>query len=248
VNLTLVDHLLVLCTTVVLPIHDLLFWYPRLVRAHAGHIPRARFRAYRDCMVVEWSLFAATLGWWAFRDRPWDSLGFAAPGGWGFWLGVAVALSVIVVITRQRLALSRDPEPEVREAVLAQLENLKPLLPHTRQEFRQFSLMSFTAGVCEETLFRGLLIWYLDALVPTVVALFVAAALFGMAHAYQGTRGVAQTGLVGLGLVVLYVITGTLWVPIVVHAFFDLNSGLLAYTFLRADGNHTSLDTPPTGS
>jgi membrane protease YdiL (CAAX protease family) len=44
--------------------------------------------------------------------------------------------------------------------------------------------------------------------------------------------------------VILYVITGTLWVPIVVHTFFDLNSGLLAYAFLRPDRNQPSLDTP----
>jgi membrane protease YdiL (CAAX protease family) len=244
VTLTLVDHLLIVCTTVVLPIHDLLFWYPRLVRAEAMELPRVRYRAYLESMITEWGLLAAVVAWWAVKGRPWRDLGIAVPGGWGFWLGVAVAVSVIVLITRQRLALSRDPEPEVREAVLAQLENVKPLLPHTRKEMRRFSLVSITAGVCEEALFRGLLVWYLDILVPTAAALLLAAVLFGMAHAYQGTRGILQTGLVGLGLVILYVITGTLWVPIVVHTFFDLNSGLLAYAFLRPDRNQPSLDTP----
>lgn len=243
-NLTLVDHLLVFATTVVLPVHDLLFWYPRLLRAEPIDMPRARYRAYAESMIAEWGLLAATVGWWAMKGRAWKDLGIAIPGGWGFWLGVSVAVTVIVLVTRQRLAVSRDPEPEVREAVMSQLSNLKPLLPHTRRELRRFSLVSITAGVCEEALFRGLLIWYLSALIPTAAALLVAAALFGMAHAYQGTRGVLQTGLVGLGLVILYVITGTLWVPIVVHAFFDLNSGLLAYAFLRTDGNRPSLDTP----
>lgn len=241
--LTFVDHLLVFCTTVLLPIHDLLFWYPRLARAEPIHMPRARYRAYTESMIVEWGLLAAVLGWWSAKGRSWADLGIAVPGGWGFWLGVSLAVTVIVLVTRQRLAVSRDPEPEVREAVLSQLRNLKPLLPHTRRELNRFSMVAITAGVCEEALFRGLVIWYLDALIPTVAALFVAAALFGMAHAYQGTRGVLQTGAVGLGLVVLYVITGTLWVPIVVHAFFDLNSGLLAYRFLRTEPDQASLDT-----
>jgi membrane protease YdiL (CAAX protease family) len=234
-NPVFVDHLLIVCVTVLLPIHDLLFWYPRVVHAARRDRPRARAHAYRESMSVEWALVAVTMAWWALRDRPWEDLGFAAPGGWGFWLGAAIAATIFVVVTRQRLALSRDPGPEVRQAVLAQLEKVRPLLPHSRPELRRFAMVSITAGICEEVLFRGLLIWYLRALVPTVVALALASALFGMAHAYQGTKGVIQTGFVGLGLVILYVLTGSLWVPIAVHAFFDLNSGLLAHAFLGED-------------
>ena len=38
-----------------------------------------------------------------------------------------------------------------------------------------------------------------------------------------------QTGLVGLVLAVLFVLSGTLWIPIILHAFLDINSGRLAY-------------------
>ena len=79
-----------------------------------------------------------------------------------------------------------------------------------------------------------------------MAALFVAGLLFGLAHAYQGPRGVLQTGVVGLGLAVLYVFTGSLWVPMALHAFVDLNSGLLAYAFLhRGRGRRAILRAPP---
>jgi membrane protease YdiL (CAAX protease family) len=235
--LTVWDHVLIVCVTILLPIHDLLFWYPRLLRAEPDRATRARSRAYLETMVIEWSLFTAALWLWSSQGRPWGDLGLSVPGGWGFWLGAALGAGILVFGTWQRLTLSRDPDGEVRRAVMAQIENLRPLLPHTQQQLNQFSLVAITAGICEELLFRGFLIWYLSQLVPTVVALLVGSALFGMAHAYQGTRGVLQTGLVGLGLVILYVLSGSLWVPMVVHAFVDLNSGMLAYTFLRRSRN-----------
>lgn len=242
---SLVDHVLVLCITVLLPVHDLLFWYPRLVRAAPERRARVRGQAYMESMLIEWGLFAAVAGWWFTRGREWAVLGFGLPLGWGFWAGLGVAVGVFVFGTRQRLQLTRNPDRETEQAVMAQLENLRPLLPHTRPEMTRFSMVSITAGVCEETLFRGFLIWYLDLLVPTVAALLVGALLFGMAHAYQGARGILQTGLVGLGLVVLYVMTGSLWIPIVVHAFVDLNSGLLAYAFLRRDREHLRVSPGP---
>jgi membrane protease YdiL (CAAX protease family) len=235
-----VDHVLVAAVTILLPIHDLLFWYPRLLRSDPGRRSRARSRAYLESAVIEWALFFAVLGWWAFRGRPFPAVGLGSPSGWGFWAAAVLALGAIVFATWQRLSLTRSRDDEVRRAVLAQLESLRPLLPHTRAEMRRFGLVSLTAGICEELLFRGLVLWYLASLIPPAAALLVGAALFGMAHAYQGTKGVLQTGLIGLGLVALYVVSGSLWVPMVLHAFVDVNSGLIAYAFLRP--------SPPSGT
>lgn len=240
--LTPLDHVLVVLITVLLPIHDLLFWYPRLLRAEPHHAGRAKSRAYVETIGIEWGLCIATLVFWARQERTWGDLGLGAPGGWGFWAGAALALGILGFGTWQRLAVARDDDTEVKNAVLAQLESLKPLLPQTRRQLAHFSMVALTAGICEELLFRGFLIWYLAQLVPTPLALLLAAALFGMAHAYQGTRGVLQTGLVGVGLVILYLLSGSLWIPMLVHAFIDLNTGLLAYTFLRRKPG----DTPGT--
>lgn len=232
---TLIDHLLIIGFAILLPIHDLLFWYPRLLRANPDHRGRVRTQAYAESMTIEWVLFAAVLFVWSHQDRPWDGLGFSFSGGWGFWLGAAIAVAIIVIGTRQRLSLVQDPDDDINQIVLDQLEGLRPLLPHTRTEMNRFSMVAVTAGICEEVLFRGFLLWYLGSLVPLVPSLLLGAILFGMAHAYQGTKGVIQTGLVGLGLVLLYKITGSLWVPMAVHIFVDLNSGLLAYSFLRRE-------------
>ena len=233
--LTPLDHVVVALITIVLPVHDLLFWYPRLVRAAAERLRNARHRAYFQSLTTEWVLLAAVLASWAIQGRGWADLGFRMPAGWGFWAALALAAGFAVFVGRQRVNLVRETDDEARATVLAHLEPLRPLLPHTRRELVHFSALSITAGICEEVLFRGFVIWYLRALVPPVPAILVASLLFGMAHAYQGTRGVGQTALVGLGMAILYVASGSLWVPMLLHAFIDLNSGLLAYAFLRRD-------------
>jgi CAAX protease family protein len=238
---TLPDHLLVLAVTVLLPVHDLLFWFPRLARASPFQAGRARGRAYMESAIIEWTLVGLLGLRWALGGRPFADLGLRAPGGLGFWISLGFAVGVVVVATWQRISLTRHIEEDDRRAVLQQIQGLLPLLPHTRPELTRFSLVSVTAGICEEALFRGFVLWYLAALIPIVPALIVNAALFGMAHAYQGAKGVLQTSLVGLGLVLLYLLSKSLWVPMVVHAFVDLNSGLLAYAFLRED-------RPPAGA
>lgn len=232
---TLWDHVLVVCITILLPVHDLLFWYPRLVRGGPGGPSRARRHAYRESIIVQWTLTALTAWIWVRAGRPWPELGVAAPAGWGFWLALLLAGVVIAAGTWQRLSLTRSEDEDTHEAMLDQLDHLRALLPHTRAELKQFSAVAVTAGLCEEVLFRGFVYWYLAALVPAPAAVVLAAALFGMAHAYQGTRGVLVTAGVGLGLMLLYIISGSLWVPMIVHVFIDLNSGLLAYTVLRRE-------------
>ncbi len=235
---TPLDHVLVVLITVVLPLHDLLFWYPRLLRAGPEGVARARRHAYTESIVVEWTLVGATAAWWAYSGRAWPQLGVAAPHGWWFWGGAALAAALIAFFTWQRISISRKGETDevATEELLRQIDNIRPLLPHSRGEMFGFGAVSFTAGVCEEVLFRGFLIWYLLQLIPLIPALITAGLLFGMAHAYQGPRGVIQTAVVGLGMAVLYKVTGSLWIPMALHAFIDLNSGLLAYTFLQREG------------
>ena len=50
---------------------------------------------------------------------------------------------------------------------------------------------------------------------------------FGLAHAYQGPKGVLKTGLFGLAAAGLYLLIGSIWLLIVLHAVVDLVSGTI---------------------
>jgi membrane protease YdiL (CAAX protease family) len=72
-----------------------------------------------------------------------------------------------------------------------------------------------------------------------IAATLVAAAIFGIDHGYQGVAGIIATTVLALVFTILFFATGTLWVPIVVHALIDLRVLLLiprAQPALPAEG------------
>jgi membrane protease YdiL (CAAX protease family) len=99
------------------------------------------------------------------------------------------------------------------------------LLPRTARERRLFTVVGVTAGVCEEWLYRGFFLAVVSALaggMPTGVLVVVAAVSFGLAHAYQGRAGVVTTGLLGGVMAALYLQTGSLLLPVLLHTAIDL--------------------------
>ena len=69
---------------------------------------------------------------------------------------------------------------------------------------------------------------------PLWAAAIVSAIGFGLAHAYQGAANVPKITLVGAVFAVLYYITGSLWLPMILHAVFDMLQGRTVYELLRA--------------
>ena len=89
-------------------------------------------------------------------------------------------------------------------------------------------------------LYRGFLIWYFVELTVTgwqgqLLAVVGSALLFGFGHIYQGPVNAARVVFVGLVTGGLYVLTGSLWLPMLLHVFIDINSGRMIYEVLKAD-------------
>lgn len=108
-----------------------------------------------------------------------------------------------------------------------ELDLEKLLLPRTKKEEQEWSAVSVTAGVTEEFIFRGVLLYtitlYIDG--SNITLALIGGALFGIAHAYQGVKGILTTGIVGFGLGLLYLGMGVLWPVMVLHVLLDLIAG-----------------------
>lgn len=73
-------------------------------------------------------------------------------------------------------------------------------LPHTPSECAEWSLLSLTAGISEELVFRGYLQTQLAAFTRRPTAgLVLQAALFGIVHGELGVHAMVRIGLYGLG-------------------------------------------------
>lgn len=80
--------------------------------------------------------------------------------------------------------------------------------------------LSIAAGIGEEVLFRGLILGGLLTVLGPVPALAFSSLLFGVVHWVTPAYAV-YAGLFGLYLGGLHILTGTLFVPILVHALYD---------------------------
>ncbi len=99
------------------------------------------------------------------------------------------------------------------------------MAPQSANEMRLFAAVAVTAGVCEEILYRGVLLAVLTPLVGTWPAVALSTAVFGLGHTYQGVAGIGKTALVGRVMAMLTVFSGSLFVAILLHAVVDLTSG-----------------------
>jgi membrane protease YdiL (CAAX protease family) len=229
---TIPDHTLVSVMILVLPIVGAKLGLERIRRRIRAGKPDPRVRAYFFSMLQQWALAGACLWIWIENGRPWKAIGLSAPGGTGFWIALAVASGLAVFLLRQGRAVARDPELQAQ--VRRKLGRTEALIPRSSREAAAFDALSLTAGVCEELLYRGFLTWYLACYVSLDAAYVVAPCAFGLAHAYQGLRGILLTAAIGIVLSTLYLAGGTLWVPMAFHAFFDMHSGRMGRNALAA--------------
>ena len=235
----LLDHILLVMITLVWPVAEWRWYYPRSVLAIAAGVPGARARLYRNSVAPQWVFSAGIIALCVFRGRPWTALllGPSKPARMGIAF-VLVALILALLWQQRRALFTRANWPEL---VRCSLKRAESLVPRTTGEYRGMILVAFTAGVCEEFLFRGFVLWYFLAFWPgtrigLVLAVISSALLFGFGHIYLGVRNVIETVIGGLFFAALVLLAGSLLPAMMVHVALDLNSFDLGYRAVRKKG------------
>ena len=106
--------------------------------------------------------------------------------------------------------------------------DIAAMLPTTREERRYFILLSFAAGIFEEIVWRGMVVFTVYAIAPDAAVYWpiaISAIVFGIAHVYQGTKGVILTAYLGGVLCWLYLYSGSLLLPMLLHVVIDVRAG-----------------------
>jgi len=220
--LTSIDLVLVLLIAVGLPLRAL-YSMRRLQRTGPEALGKVRPRLYGMAMLTQWSLALAVVALWLVERRSWAGLGLELQLGGGL-IGVMTGLFTITLIAwRQRSAIEREPELQAR--VRARLAGVEKLLPTSDHESMLFRALSVTAGVCEELLFRGYLLWVLSHFMPFWGAAALQTLMFGVGHAYQGAKGIISTTIAGAFLTAVVIVSGSLYAAMLAHALMDLNAG-----------------------
>lgn len=168
------------------------------------------------------------LVWWLV-GRSFDALGLtAAPRQWlagGILAGVL--LVAFAVDTGWHFVTS-----ERRADARRRWRRDTPFMPETWREARHSLVLITAAAVGEEIVFRGFLVSYVASLTgSTTVGLTLAVALpslvFAFCHAYQGAHAMVKIAIGAAIFGAIFVVTGSLWIPIVLHFLVDLVASLL---------------------
>lgn len=200
-----------------------------LVDYLAYHRLKSRLQIYAWNMVAEWLLVAACLGVAYSMGLRLADLGEQL-GSPSRSLLAAGVLAIVVggltfagKISRKKRQLKAADSPQVNQLIT----QIRRILPVTASERKVFIAVAITAGVCEEFLYRGwLLNLFANVLGSVWIGLLISSILFGIAHAYQGRRGVFGTGALGAVFGAVFVVTGSLFLSQLLHAAMDINNGL----------------------
>jgi len=179
-------------------------------------------------ILAEWSLVAWCI--WIIRRNGLTlsdlGEGFESPLRLLLVSGVLVVIAAVVAIISKSQVKKANPE-QLRKATSA----ISRLLPLTPTERKVWLPLSFTAGVCEEFLYRGWLLQLIGAVFGSVwIGLILSSIIFGFAHSYQGRKGIIGTGVMGIVFGGVFVLSRSLLPGQLLHAFMDLKNG---YAFAK---------------
>ena len=221
--MTVIDHIFFLALAVAYPIASYISFKRLLRRIAAGQVVGPT-QIYQSTLISHWTMFGMAIAIWLATDRSWAALGFGWNIDTGFLLGLALTAAAIVVMMRQYGGLDNASD-KTRESLRRQIGDLEFMMPRNNTELGRFYAVSATAGIVEETLWRGYMFWYLGHIMPLWAAAIVTSVIFGFGHIYQGVANVPKIILVGGVFAGLYLLTGSLWLPMLLHAVFDAVQG-----------------------
>jgi uncharacterized protein len=187
--------LALIAVLVLLGVPELLLM-PVLKRALAAGSTAARPVFYGIILAFEWFLAGAIIWLWLAFGRGWSGLFLGPVAPWRLGAGLALALlagSLLSVYNRRAI---EGLDPQGRAKLLKRVAAIEFFLPHTATECRIFKALSITAGICEEIIYRGFVMWVAASYVGLLAAVPLQSVIFGLGPyvsrrlpGVHGTRG-----------------------------------------------------------
>jgi membrane protease YdiL (CAAX protease family) len=221
--MTILDHLFIILFAVVHPAVGFISFRRVVRRINAGETI-SRNNMYFQTIAVQWLLFIAGVAIWAHSSRPWSAIGFRFDLDWRFALGAGLTVVCAVALLLQARQI-RVADANSVQKLVDKLGHLTTLIPRTSNELALFNGVSVTAGIVEEFLWRGVLIWYLSQYLPLWAAAVISTIGFAAGHSYQGLAHLPGVLVIGTVLAGLYLLTGSIALPIVLHILVDILQG-----------------------
>jgi membrane protease YdiL (CAAX protease family) len=193
-------------------------WYQKARKRIEAGVPNARVQLYREAIGAQVIGAGLILAYWRSAHIPAVRLGLDAPRSWAWTMTALLVMVGALAWSSLRL---RPKAEKIRQRLQG---HLGALLPDSHSERSWWVAISAVAGINEELGYRGFLLFYLSVYAPQTNLLervVLTSLVFGLAHIYQGSKGAVGAGILGLVFAGLYLMTGSLLLPMVIHAAVD---------------------------
>lgn len=232
IDLGIFDHILLFLLGIVLPV--LAVFQSQSEMKTMKFDTAMKKQVYYGNSIFQWICVVFILLTWWGNSRPFADLGFQI-GVWPrtAWLLIGVFLALYLVDVWWEL---RNPE-KILETKTKWLKEI-PILPINFEEFKHFLFVAFSAGVCEEIIFRGFFIQYFLAInenneLGNWLSIIIPACLFAFGHLYQGEKAVLKILLMAILFGWIFLLTQSLLLLMFIHFLVDVLGGYLAYRILK---------------
>ncbi len=210
-------------------------------------IEKIKIKLYKITILEGWLITSITLSITMITKLPLRELGLSVPNTNDFEITHRIRIACIIACSLLLLLLLYQmmgylTSEAYRARLRSQLEKSEAksshydkiltniMLPKTYREKQWFTFVSATAGIGEEIVYRGFLMYHLMqqfSKLPLLLILLIASIIFGLAHSYQGLTGMLKTSLVGMVLGALYITSGSILPGIILHFIMDFSSNFL---------------------
>jgi uncharacterized protein len=159
---------------------------------------KSTLQIYAWNILALWSLTAACVWTSGVNHLALSDLGEQRGNVFRTLVVCGIVVAIVLVLIKVQKVQKKKASPEQLEK---ELEKVKRLLPRNSTERAVWVVVSISAGVCEEILYRGWLLSLFGAALGSVwLGLLISSILFGFAHAYQGRNAIFGTGVAGPSL------------------------------------------------
>lgn len=231
--MTISTHVLALIIGLIYPTY-LIFTYKKTNR-RIKKDEKYRLIDYKETIFIFWMLTLLVIGN-TFIDRslplnfyPTFSL-----------VGILLAALILCFIGLQ-VATSRVSTIEKAESVIQKMQDNYHYLPKSKLEFIWFNLLSISAGICEEVIFRLFVFSYLLENTNLLTAFILTNLIFALTHIGSGEQNILSAFILGLIFTSVYYFTNNIWLSIMLHSAIDIGAGFLGY-YAHKQKTRTILD------
>ncbi|RKX28266.1 MAG: hypothetical protein DRP47_04780 [Candidatus Zixiibacteriota bacterium] len=170
-------------------------------------------------IIMQWGVFMFLFLALYFEQTGMAGLGFKKIRGLDFAWAISFLIVSNLILSGLAWVLAQVGLPMPGEVAM--------LIPTDTAGRVVWVAVSFTAGFCEESAFRGYLMTRLrlvGGLKSWVIPTIFSALSFGVCHAYQGIPGLIVIAIYGILFSLLYIRTGSIWPGIIAHFFQDFSA------------------------